>query len=67
MKIRLTYRVEAFIEGDDMTDIKNKWHKQMPVPDDTEDIGFDFVEMVSIEDADTYEDMTNEWTGWKDE
>ena len=64
MKIRLTYRVEAVIEGDSIEDIKEKWHNQMPVPDCTKDIDFDFVEMNSIEDADTYADMTDEWTGW---
>lgn len=66
MRVRLTYAVCAEIEGEDIEDIKRKWHLQMPVPDETKDIQFEFVHMTDIEDADTYEDLTDEWTGWKD-
>lgn len=67
MRIRLTYRVEACIEGESIDEIRRKWHQQMPVPEDNDGISFDFVEMNSIEDGDTFKDMTDAWLGWDNE
>lgn len=62
MKARITYRYEIFIEGKDLNDIRRKWYdidlrpKFVDVaPEGVEDGGF--IEVVSAEDADTYEDL----------
>ena len=62
MEARITYRYEIYIEGEDLNDIKKKWldadltPKFVDVaPEGVEDGGF--VETVSVEDADTYEDL----------
>ena len=62
MEARITYRYEISIEGKDLNDIRNKWldidltPKCFDVaPEGVEDGGF--IEVVSAEDADTYEDL----------
>ena len=56
MKVRITYRNEVFIEGKDMNEIKKLWDEMNVVPN-----GSDFVEVSSVEDADTFEDLMNEF------
>lgn len=58
MKARITFRSEVYVEGKDINEIKNKW-EDMPVfsADALEEYGADLVEMVSVEDADTYDEI----------
>ena len=56
MKVRITYRNEVFIEGKDMKEIAEAFDNMNVVPE-----GSDFVEVCSVEDAETYEDLMNEF------
>lgn len=54
VQVRFTFRVEACIGGKDMDDVRRKWENL--------DMGreIEFVELVSAEDAETYNDLTSE-------
>ena len=54
MQVRVTWRVEAFIEGDTLEECKEKFN----AGDNLEN---DFVELVSVEDAETFEDYLEDW------
>lgn len=52
--VRITWRQEITLEGKDLKEIKDKWESL--------NLGVgEFVEISSIEDADTYEDLESEW------
>lgn len=58
MELRITFRSEIYIEGETMQDCINKWNEtQLYFPDN----GCSFIEVNTIEDANTFEDKTNEW------
>lgn len=54
MEVRITYRSEVYIKGDNLKEIKNKW-------DEFEEGNATFVEICSVEDAKTYEDLFMEF------
>ena len=56
MKARFTYRMETYVEGETFDECVSKF-EQMNL--DAENAFF--VEMVSVEDADTYEDLTDKY------
>lgn len=56
MKIRITYRVERFIECDSLQAGKEKFEAC-----DLNDGNSEYVEVVSVEDADTFEDLTEKF------
>ena len=52
--VRITWRQEITLEGKDLKEIKDKWEEL--------NLGAgEFVEISSIEDADTYENLESEW------
>lgn len=55
MKARITFRVETYIEGKSMPEIRSKF-ENMEMPE-----GCEFVELVSVEDADTLDDIMPEF------
>lgn len=57
MEVRITFRSEVYLEGKDLEEIKSKF-EQMDLNNDS---GMEFVELVSVEDANTYEDLTHEY------
>lgn len=54
MRVRLTYRVETYVEGDTIEECKANF-------ENAEQLDEQFVEMVSVEDADTYDDLSKQW------
>ena len=62
MEVRVTFRSEVYIEGDTLKKIKNKW-LDLPLysGEALEDAEANYVELVSVEDAGTYEDLMSEW------
>lgn len=56
MKARITFRVETYIEGDTLQEIKSKF-ENTPIGE----LETEFVELVSVEDGDTSEDLLNQW------
>lgn len=64
MTVRITFRSEIFIEGKNLKEIRNKF-ENLPLYDiDFEDdkvSDYDYCELVSVEDADSNEDLENEY------
>ena len=65
MEVRITYRSEIYIEGENLKEIREKWESLNLEPkeavEDEAVTEFGFVEVTSIEDADTYEDLMKEF------
>lgn len=64
MEARITYRSEIYIEGDTLGDIKDTFETLNLDPVSKNDIGvtdYGYVELVSVEDADTYKDLMDKW------
>ena len=62
MKIKVNFRSGVFLEGDTIKDIQEQWDN-LPLfsADALEEHHAYFIEILTIEDADTHEDLTNEF------
>lgn len=62
MELRITYRSEIYIQGDDVADIKSKF-EETDLYTETEHGKPGFVELVSVERADdgSYKDLLSEF------
>jgi hypothetical protein len=58
MEVRITYRSEVYIKGDSLEEIKDKWEALNLT---SQEGNSNFVELCSVEDAETYEDLENEF------
>lgn len=58
-KLRLTFRCEVEIEAPSYADAMQKFYGISLFSDEATENGAEFVEMVSVEDGDTYEDVTD--------
>lgn len=58
MEVRITYRSEVYIKGDSLEEIKDKWEALNLT---SQEGNSEFVELCSVEDAETYEDLENEF------
>lgn len=61
MKVRITYRTECMIEAETLAEAKSIWRKATVVPKDTDNVKFEYIEEVSVEDGDTCEDIEHEF------
>ena len=61
MKVRITYRTECMIEAESLAEAKSIWESVTAVPRDTKNAKFEFIETVSVEDGDTYQDIEHEF------
>ncbi len=62
MKIRITFRSECYIEGDTLAEIRDKYETTNIYSEEfLENLDGDFVETMTVEDADTYEDKLSEY------
>lgn len=61
-KVRITFTSEVYLEGEDMAHIKQQW-ADLPVftADALEDAYAEILDVESVEDADTYEDLKDEF------
>lgn len=60
MEVRITFRSEVYIEGDNLEEIRNKWEDlNLYSQEAKEKAHIDFVELVSAErvDDDSYDDV----------
>lgn len=64
MDVRITFRSEVFISGENMAEIRDKW-ESMNLYDKNN--GVEFVEINTVEDAETYDDMMQEFDHAYDE
>ena len=62
MKVRIKFEAEVYIEGKDMGEVARKW-QWMPILSEyaVENASGDFCGIVSVEDAETYEDLSVEF------
>lgn len=62
MQVRVTFTTEVFVEGDTMEEIKEKF-EDLPIysADALEEHGAEFIDVVSVEDEETNEDLLNEF------
>lgn len=62
MEVRITFRSEVYIKGDTLEEIKDKW-EELPLysGEALEDADADFVELISVENANTHEDLISKW------
>ena len=58
MEVRITFRSEVYISGENMAEIKDKWESMNLYEKDN---GVEFVEINTVEDAETYKDMMQEF------
>lgn len=61
MEVRITFRSEVYIEGDNLEEIRNKWEDlDLYSQEAKEKAHIDFVELVSAErvDDDSYDGVT---------
>ena len=61
MEVRITFRSEVYIEGDNLRDIKEKWESLPLYSQDAEKADADFIELISVEDADTHKNLKYYW------
>jgi hypothetical protein len=62
MEVRITFRSEVYIKGDTLEEIKKKW-LDLPLysGEALEETYAEYVDLVSVEDTKTYEDLTFKW------
>lgn len=62
MKVRITFRSEIYIEGETIKDVREKFENiQLFNPEAVKENALDYVELVSVEDDVTYEDLEEEY------
>lgn len=54
MRVKITYKIESYIEGEDLQDIKIKFESG-------DNLDEDFQELVSVEDRDTGRELLKEY------
>ena len=61
MKVRISFRSEIVIEGETMEQVVDKWQAMSLFSEEAEDSGVEFYDIESVEDADTFEDLMDEF------
>jgi len=61
MRVRFKFDADIVIEGDNMTEVRENWEQLPLFTQNAVDCGVEFGEIILIEDADTYEDLTHEF------
>lgn len=60
--VRITYRAEVYIEADTLAEARDEWENMDLFSNDAIKHYADFVELVSVEDAETYKDLRSDWS-----
>lgn len=63
MKVRIAFRADVIIEGEDMTDVRRQWEQMDLFSAEAESSNVCFLDIDCVEDADTYNDLEREF--WK--
>ena len=61
MEIRLTFRSELFIKGETLADCAKQWEQMELFSDEAKQHEACQIELVSVEDAETFKDMLSEF------
>lgn len=59
MEVRITFRSEIYIKGKNLEEIRDKWIDVQLFSEEALKMDADYVELVSAEDADTYDDYSD--------
>lgn len=59
--LRLTCRAEVYIEADTLAEARDKWESMDLFSNDAMKHNAAFVELVSVEDEETYKDLLHDW------
>lgn len=61
VNVRLTYRAEVYIEADTLAEARDKWESMDLFSNEAMKHNASFVELVSVEDEETYKDLFHDW------
>lgn len=61
MEVRLTFRSEIFIKGETLADCAKQWEQMELFSDEANQHYACQIELVSVEDAETFKDMLSEF------
>ena len=61
MEVRITFKSEIVIEGKDLGEVKAKFEEIPIFSSAALENNAEYIETVSIEDNDTYEDLSGQW------
>lgn len=61
MKVRITFKSEIVIEGKDLGEVKAKFEEIPIFSSAALENNAEYIETVSVEDNDTYEDLSGQW------
>ena len=58
-KVRIKFSADLIIEGENMEEVREKWENMPLFSKEAEECGVEYSETLLIEDADTYQDLTD--------
>lgn len=61
MEVRITFRSEVFIKGETLADCAKQWEQMELFSDEANQHDACQIELVSVEDAETYNDILSEF------
>mgnify|MGYP007013963158 FL=1 len=61
MEVRITFRSEIFIKGETLADCAKQWEQMELFSDEANQHEACQIELVSVEDAETFKDMLSEF------
>ena len=61
MEVRITFKSEIVIEGKDLGEVKAKFEEIPIFSSAALENNAEYIETVSVEDNDTYEDLSGQW------
>ena len=60
-KVRIKFSADLVVEADSMQDARSKFEAMPLWSEEAQDCGVEYSETLLIEDAETYDDLTDEW------
>jgi len=60
-KVRIKFSADLIVEADTLQEARNKWENMPLWSEDAKECGVEYSETLLIEDAETYDDLTNQW------
>ena len=61
MKVRIVFSSEIVIDGENIDQVREKWEDLSIFSKEATKSGVEFAEVVAVENAETNEDMSDEW------
>lgn len=61
VKVRVKFSADLVIEAESIEEARNEWESLPLWSEDAKKCGVEFSETLLIEDADTYEDISDKW------